>query len=212
MKISIKKFQELHDISQIESTQDEKASLLVQSLMDMNESEVKALPEWKYKQICKEINLAFEKFATEIGGQVVKNVIFINKRFYWLNYDIAKTPMNAGRYVETATFATDIIKNMHKILATMATPMYLTWRGFKKVQIDSIHHEKIANEMLKLDFNVGYRSCVFFCKVFSESMTNSNTYFQTISPSQAMMENCLKSLQGILDGCTMQNWFRSLKV
>jgi len=48
-----------------------------------------------------------------------------NGTWYWINYDIAK--LDAGRYVETATFGVDLLDNLHKLMATMVVPMKWTW-------------------------------------------------------------------------------------
>lgn len=212
MNISIQKYQELYEISMMNSTESEKASLLIQSLMDMNEDEVKELPELKYKKICKDINSIFDKFTEDMKVNNPKQYVRIGKNIYRFNYNLAKLPMNTGRYIETATFVSNLNENIHKILATMAIPMKITICGLRPKDERYWNHEDIANDMLKLNFQDGYQSCVFFCKIFKESMINSNTYFKTISENPEMHRQFLNNLQEISDGYTMQSWFRSLKI
>lgn len=212
MIISIKKYQELHEISQLESSEEQKASLLIQTMLDLDDDQVKELPEWKYRRICKQINDVFSKFTEDMDVVNPKKYVRIGLRLYRFNYDLAKLPMNTGRYVETATFVSDITNNIHKLLATMATPMRISWKGLVPKKIEYINHESIANDMLKLNFNTGYQSCVFFCNLLNESMNNSNIYFQTISTNPAMILYCRSNLQRILDGYTMLSCFRNLKV
>jgi hypothetical protein len=212
MIITIKKYQELHEISQIETSEEQKASLLIQTMLEMDGDGVKELPEWKYKRICKQINDVFAKFTEDMQVVKPKKYVRIGWKLYRFNYDLAKLPMNTGRYVETATFVSDITNNLHKLLATMATPMRFTWFGLRPKNMNWINHESIANDMLRLNFNTGYQSCVFFCKVLNESMNNSNTYFQTISEDRMMVQHCKINLQKISVGCTMLSFFRNLKV
>jgi hypothetical protein len=211
MNISIQKYQELFEISQMKSTEQEKAMLLVQSLMDMSEQEVKDLPEKKYAKVCKRINGIFDKFTENMNVINPRKYVRIGWRIYRFNYDLAKIPMNTGRYIETATFVSNLNENIHKILASMATPMKITIAGLKPKHEIYWNHEAIANDMLKLNFEIGYQSCVFFCKVFKESMMNSNTYFKTISVNSEMHRQFLNNLANILDGYTKRNWFRNLK-
>ena len=49
MKISIKKYQELYDINQMECTMEDKASLLVQCLTGKNEEQVKNMSKKRLK-------------------------------------------------------------------------------------------------------------------------------------------------------------------
>lgn len=212
MKITIEKYQQLNEIVQMDFTETDKASLLIQSLMDMNEEEVKALPPWRHKKICKEINNVFANFSIDMDVKKPRKYVRIGWKIYQFNYDIAQAPMNTGRYVETATFVVDITKNIHKILATMATPMKMTLKGLKPHDVDSTMHESISMDMLKLDFNIAYQACVFFCKVFKRSMLISPSYFKTISVSPEMLQFYQETLKSISVGYTTSNVWQSLKV
>jgi hypothetical protein len=212
MKITLEKYQQLYDIAQMDFTESEKASLLIQSLMNMNEEKVKLLSTKKYTKICNEINDVFSKFTIDMEIKKPTKYIRIGWKIYKLNYDLAKAPMNTGRYIETATFVSDITKNIHKILATMAQEMKMTWKGWKPQDVDSAKHESIANEMLKLDFKIAYQCCVFFCKVFKKSMKTFSTYFQTISVTPEMVQFYQETLKSISVGYTTSNAFQNLKV
>jgi hypothetical protein len=209
MKISVKKFQELYSISNIELNEAEKSSLLVQCLTGKNQDEIDKMPIGKYNELCQQINSEFAKFTGDMNMGKPKNWVWVKKRLYFINYDIAKTPMNAGRYVEIATFSDDIIGNMHKIMATMVTPMRLTFFGLKPKKKKD--HEQIANDMLEMDFGVVYHSCVFFYAVFTKSIQNSLTYFKSIVEDGEKVEQVVKSLGEHLDGSIMANWYQNLK-
>jgi len=205
MKISIKKYQELYDINQMDFSEEEKASLLVQCLTGKNEEQVKQMSKKKYALMCKSINETFNNFSKNMNVDKPRKYVRIGLKIYKLNYKIAQPPMNTGRYVETATFVADIDKNIHMILSTMATPMKLTWKGLRPRHVDSTMHQSIADDMLKLEFSIGYQSCVFFCNLFKKSIKTSPTYFKTISVTPQMVQFYKETLRSTTGGCTISN-------
>jgi hypothetical protein len=211
MKISIEKFQELYNISQIEGTEGEKSTLLVQCLTGKTEEEVNKMKDDKKKKLVNDINNAFQEFNAKSDNAKPKSIIRMNGSWYRLNYDLAKPPMNAGKYVELATFSQDIISNMHLILATMCTPVRLTINGFVDRNIE-LNHSKMANQFLQFDFAAGYQSCVFFYAVFSKSIQNSPIYFKSISTNLNQMETILMNLQEVMDGYIMRKWLANLRI
>jgi hypothetical protein len=86
----------------------------------------------------------------------------------------------------------------------------MTFKGLKaKSKKD---HAKIAEDCLKMDFSVAYHSALFFYAVFSKSIQNSVTYFKSITPQGQEVEEVVKNLCEVLDGCIMAEWYRNLKV
>jgi len=211
MKITIEKFQELHQISMIETDEMEKSSMLVQCLTNFSFEKVSQMSIKSYNKLCKKINEAFNKFTNNIDNKKPRKIVYVNGKFYCLNYDIAKPPMNAGRYVEIATFSNDIIGNLHKIMATMSTPMKWSWRGLKVVEGD-VDHQKVSDDMLKMDFSVAYHSAVFFYAVFTKSIQNSNTYFKSITMDTMKMEEVMQNLHAVMDGSITQKWCQNLRI
>jgi hypothetical protein len=211
MKLTIRKFQELYSISQIETDELSKSCLLVQCLTGKSEEEVNAMSLSKYNKLCTKINNSFESLHSQNNKRKPRQFIWIKRRPFMLNYDLAKPPMNSGRYVEIATYSEDIIGNLHRIMATMCTPLKLTWKGFKQVKLESSAHEKLSQEMLNMDFYDAYHSAVFFWAVFSKSIQNFNIYFKSITDGQVVMEEVLKNLESHMDGCSMPNWYLTLK-
>lgn len=211
MQITIGKFQELYNISQIEGTEIEKSMLLVQCLTGKSEDEVTAMPEKKKKKLVDNINIAFQEFNNKTEKSKSKSIIRLKGKWYRLNYDLAKPPMNAGKYVELATFSNDIIANMHRIMATMCTPVKLTYKGFVNTYKD-VDHNRLSEQMLDYDFAAAYQSCVFFYAIFSKSIQNSPIYFKSISTNQNQMETILMNLQKVMGGYITQRWFQNLKI
>lgn len=206
MKVSIRKFQELYSIAQSDFDELTKSSLLIQNITGKSEQELDKMSIVKYGKLCKQVNELFERYARDLDGKKPKQYVKVKGQWYFLNYELHN--QNAGKYVEVATYSSDMIGNLHKIMATMATPMVWTWKGLKLYEGET-NHNKIANDMLELDFEVAYHAAVFFCIVLRVSMLDLNIYFhKTENPKAAELA---KSLAEVLDGYTMPKWYQNLK-
>jgi hypothetical protein len=208
MKVTISKFQELYKISLMDINEAEKSALLVQEFTGMSEEQVNKMPLKKFNKLCAKINKNFEQYGKELDDKKPQKYVWVKNRLYLLEYDLAKPPMNAGRYVELATYSDDIIGNLHKIMATMCTPLKFTFKGLKRKEKI---HSKVADDMLDIDFEVAYHSAVFFYAVFSKSIQASATYFKTIATDTAKVEEVMKNLAEFTDGFITAKWYRNLK-
>ena len=213
MKITIQKFQELYEISKYELEEMDKSILLVKALTGMNDLEIEEMPIRKYNKICKEVNQTFQMVNDKMLKGIPKNIVRTNGKWYRLNYDIAKPPMSAGRYVEVASFSEDIIGNLHKIMASMATPMKFVGYGFKPIKNHNwSNHDQIANDMLFMDFKHAFHAGVFFWAVFSRSIQSFRNYFVSLNPEkEEQVDQLLRNLQEHSDGFTQAKWYQSLK-
>jgi hypothetical protein len=209
MRISIQKFQELYKISQYNVNEIERASLLVQCLTGKSEAEINKMNIKKFNKLCNAINKEFEVLTKKMDAEKPKQIVKANGKYYWLNYDMAKKPNNAGKYVEVATFSEDLIGNLHKIMATMATPMKLSFKGLVITERD---HADIANDMLQLDFKVAYHASVFFWAVFSKSIINLKDYLESQTEKKKELTDTLNHFQSLSDGFITAKWYQSLKV
>jgi hypothetical protein len=208
MKVTISKFQELYKISLMDINEAEKSALLVQEFTGLSEAQVNKMPLKKFNKLCAEINKKFEKYGVELDEKKPSKYVAIKGRLYLLEYDLAKPPMNAGRYVELATYSDDIIGNLHKIMATMCTPLKFTIKGLKRKEKN---HKQVADDMLDIDFEVAYHSAVFFYAVFSKSIQGLSTYFKTIATETAKVDEVMKNLAEFTDGFITAKWYRNLK-
>lgn len=212
MKLTIEKFQQLYQVSVMEMDELDKSVLLVQVLTGKTQDEVEAMKIKKFNKLCSKIRKAFENLNVKMNADKPKQIVRVNGNWYFLNYEITKKPMNAGRYVETATFGSNIIENLHKIMATMANPMEWTWKGLRIKKYDAADHERISNDMLQMDFSVAYHSALFFYAVFSKSMKASSNYFQSLVENKTEMKQTLEDLSKVMDGYITANWYKSLKI
>jgi len=182
---------------------------LVQEFTGLSDAKVDKMPIKKFNKLCKSINEKFEKYGKELDEKKPQKYVAVKGRLYLLEYDLAKPPMNAGRYVELATYSDDIIGNLHKIMATMCTPLKFTFKGLKRKEKN---HRLVADDMLDIDFEVAYHSAVFFYAVFSKSIQASATYFKTIATDSAKVDEVMKNLAEFTDGFITAKWYRNLKV
>jgi hypothetical protein len=171
MKLTIDKFQRLQAIATIESDEIEKASRLVQVLLDKSEAEVESMPLKKFGTLCDKLKKAFDLTIDAATMSKPRTMIVANGNVYNLNFDI-KPPFNTGRYIEVLTFSKDDpIMNMHNILASICTPMKWSWRKFNyiKLEYDALKHEDYANDFKEADFRHGYFAMVFFYSLLTNS-------------------------------------------
>jgi hypothetical protein len=208
--MTVEKFQELYVISQMETDEVSKSMLLAQSFTGLDEETINKMSPKRFNRLCSNILKDFDVLKTDWDNTNPKAIIYANGRYYQMNYDISKKPNNAGKYVELATFSEDMINNLHKILATMATPLKVTWKGLKPTERD---HPDIADDMLKAEFKVAYQAAVFFYIVFKESMKSLSTYLIEELPMEKRAEflKAMELLTSISDGFTLPKWYLNWK-
>jgi hypothetical protein len=211
MKITIQKFNELYKIGMMDVPDIDKSTLLVRQFTGMTEQEINKMKLSRFNRLCKKIQRAFDRFNSDMHERNPKQFIWIGLKCFKINYDFATKPMNAGRYVEFATFSDDVIGNLHRIMASMCSPVRLTWRGFKFVEINESNHERISNMWLNANFEHAYHSCVFFYAIFNKSIQNLVTFSQTNNPEPIPELGLIMSSTGILDGYIRAKWYRNLR-
>ena len=145
--MTIKKFQDLFKISITNLDEIDKSVLLVQTFTGKSEFEINKMSVKKFNRLCANINKSFNKLSNNMLAEKPKNLIKANGKWYWLNLEINE--LTAGRYVETATYASDVIGNLHKLMATMCVPMKWSWKGLVPDKYNAEHHAKYAEDMLQ---------------------------------------------------------------
>lgn len=175
MRLTIDKFQKLQAIASLESEELEKASRLVQVLLDKSADEINEMHIKDFTMLCDKLKAIFDIKIEAATASAPSNVIKANGKRYFINYEIKK-PFNTGRYIEVLTFSKeDPILNMHNILASICTPMQWSWRKLKyiKTDYDVLSHEQYADDLKEADFRHGYHAMVFFY-LFLTNLTESS--------------------------------------
>lgn len=200
--MTIKTFQELHYIAIGADSDFEKSVKMVACLTGKTPDQVDNMPMRKFNKYCNKIAKHFEVLGTKLQKGKPQKFVFIKGRIYRLEYNVSK--INAGKYVEALTFNTDVIQNLHKIMATIAVPV--NWRG-KEIKRD---HAQIAADMENMNFEVAYHCAVFFYQLYRVSMKVSLPYLIREAVKKGMdreaTEKALTDFINITDGSTMPNW------
>lgn len=210
MKLTIKQFQQINNINKFEIDDLDKSIMFVQVLTGKSEFEVNQMKVKKFNKLCADVLKAFESMMIDLKKDKPKNLIKANGTWYWINYDIAK--LDAGRYVETATFGVDLLDNLHKLMATMVVPMKWSWKGLKHVEYDAMNHEKIAEDMLQADFTHCYHAAVFFYALFKNSIISLESYLESQTQKKEELKRAMMNFKNLSDGFTMPNWYQNLKI
>ena len=211
MKLTIDKFQKLHSIATMEMDELDKASNLVQILLDKPAEYVEKLPLKKFAKLCDGLKDAFDLKVENESIRMPRQMIACGSKVYHLNFDI-KDSNNTGRYIEVLTFSKDDpIMNMHNILASICTPMRWSWLKFKyvKEKFDVMKHEEYANDMKIADFRHGYNAMVFFYLLSQNSIANMKDYLESKmwlrKANKKRVQQLKRISQVVSDGSTTQS-------
>jgi len=211
MKLTIDKFQRLHSIATMDMDELEKASNLVQVLLDKPAEYVEKLPLKKFANLCDGLKDAFDLKVESETNKMPRQLIACGSKVYQLNFDI-KDSNNTGRYIEVLTFSKDDpIMNMHNILASICTPMRWSWLKFRYVKqdFDVMRHEDYANDMKLADFRHGYHAMVFFYLLSQNSTINTMDYLalkmRLRKANKKRDQQLSKISQVVSDGFTTQS-------
>jgi hypothetical protein len=211
MKLTIDKFQKLHSIATMEMDELDKASNLVQILLDKPAEYVERLPLKKFAKLCDGLKDAFDLKVESESNKMPRQMIACGSKVYHLNFDI-KNPFNTGRYIEVLTFSKDDpIMNMHNILASICTPMHWSWLKLRYVKddFDVMKHEEYANDMKIADFRHGYHAMVFFYLLSQDSTINTMDYLASKmrlrKANKKRVQQLKRISQVVSDGFTTQS-------
>jgi hypothetical protein len=211
MKLSIDKFQRLQGIASIESDDVEKASRLVQVLLDKSSDEIEEMHIKDFTLLCEKLKTLFDIKIDSDTMSKPKNIIKANGKRYHINYEIKK-PFNTGRYIEVLTFSKeDPIVNMHNILASICTPMVWSWRKLRYVKdkYNVFDHEDYADDLRQADFRHGYHAMVFFYLFLMTLTESSNPSLDLLMTERMKIGRNQKRLKNIFpnlsDGFTTRS-------
>jgi hypothetical protein len=160
----------------------------------------------KFNFLCGMVHRQFKIFEKDLMKGKPKKIFRVGKRFYKINYDVTKC--KSSTYVEVSTFSTDIIQNLHKIMASIVTPVKFKWGKW-------VEHEELASDLEQMDFEVAYHAAVFFYTLFNVSMRVIQPYLVSEMIKKGIVkekaEEILMTSQNILDGFIMPKWSQTSK-
>lgn len=207
--MTILQFQQLYFITQSKELDFDKSVKMVGAVTGMTPDQVDQLPMAKFNKLCAKIQKHLDVLGQNMMKGKPRKLVMVKGRLYQIHYRVDKLPINAGRYVETITFGKDVIANLHKIMASISTPV--NWRG-KPYERD---HADVAADFESMNFEAAYHAAVFFYTHYRVSMQLIQPYLiRELVSKGADREQAtaiLNSSLTILDGFTMPNWSQNLK-
>lgn len=204
--MTIKQFQELYYVATSEDMDLDKSIKMVGIVTGKTPEQVEKMSMRKFNILCGAVHNHFKIFEKDLLKGKPKKIVRVGKRFYRINYDVTKC--KSSTYVEVSTFSTDIIQNLHKIMASIVTPVKFKWGKW-------VEHEELASDLEQMDFEVAYHAAVFFYTLFNVSMQVIQPYLinelkkKGISKEEAT--EILTNSQSILDGFIMPRWSQTSK-
>jgi len=160
-KITVQQFQDIHRLSiTADIDTDTKVERVVSIVYDKTEREVEEMLLKDFNKAAKECSFLL---TDQIPGKPVRE-IKTNGRRYAIEYNPRK--LKYRQYIEVLTYASKPIENLHLIMASIVNPV--RW-GIKRKN-EAKDHEKIAADMQEAKMTDVYNSCVFFCKLYTNSI------------------------------------------
>lgn len=197
--VTVWQWQQLQAITKKkDDTELDKAVKTLAILTNRTESQIDSL---SISELNKELKAIDWISKTDANPKPV-DFIKVNGKKYRCIYDVRQIPF--ARYIESKFFSEDVVLNLHKIAASMVSPMKLTWRGWKVAKYDASKHEDYAQDLLGAPFEAVYGSVVFFCQVFSDSIKSSKDFMKEDLMKNGMTEEeaemTMEVLCGAMDG------------
>lgn len=210
--MTIQQFQELYYIAQSTDFDLDKSIKMVGAVTGKTPEQVELMPIDKFNKLCARVTKEFEVLDKRLYKTKPKSLILASGRLYKINYEINKPPINAGKYVEVITFGKEVIPNLHRIMASIVTPV--KWRLGKLIPYE-LDHWEIARDMERMSFEAAYHAAVFFYTHYSVSMKLIQPFLikelMKKGVAREKAEEVLSSSSSILDGFTTPKWSQTLK-
>lgn len=207
--MTIKQFQELYFIAQTKEYDFDKSIKMVGVITGQTPEQIEAMPMAKFNRICQRIQKQFSILDKNLLKGNPKKILMVNGRFYRINYRVDKQPINAGKYVEVVTFGKDVVTNLHKVMASIVTPITFYGKPYHR------EHEDIATDMESVNFEAAYHAAVFFYTQYKVSMQLIQPYLvkelKAKGANKEKVGEMLNSLSNILDGFIMPKWSLNMR-
>lgn len=201
-KITLGQFQDIYKLSKDTKLDElDKVSRIISIVYNLTEAEVEELPLTKFNELSR--NCAFI-LKEEIPGKPVKS-FRVGARKYAVNYK--PSTLKHRQYVEILHFANNSMDNMHNIMASLVQPV--KWGLRKPNSADD--HAMVADDMLNAPFTVIYHSCIFFCKLYKNSIERIRGYLiaemtmqgMTTEKATQMLNYSISGMDGFI---TQKRW------
>lgn len=203
--ITVQQFIDLQRLAKNKTCDDfEKVEKSICIICDMTEKQVEELTLQEFNQYAKACaDVMNEKMP---AGVKPKKVIKAGRNSYEVEYN-PKNLMHR-QYVEIQYFSKDIFENIHLIMASIVKPI---GRFGRRLKNEAESHQQYANDFLEAKIVDVYYSCVFFCKLYLNSMEHIKAYLihemMTKGASKEQAETLINTSQNAMAGSiTQERW------
>jgi hypothetical protein len=188
-----------------DATRAEETIKILFDLTDMQLDEMSIKEFNQYSKSCADVLTV--NFDSNIKP---KKIIKGKNKKYFIIYDPCK--LTHRQFAEIQFFSTDMINNIHMILASIVQPIGKFGRRLKNT---AEQHESISEDLLDAKIIDVYGSCVFFCKLYRNSLNHIKDYLiNRMMKMGAKKEQALLLLEtsiNSLDGSIIQKRSQNLK-
>ena len=192
--LTVEQYQKVYEVSKLKLPEEDASVKLLCVLHNKTEDEINEMSLKQFNEECSKLSFLFTDKIP--GGH--KNIIKVNKHKYCLIYDLDK--IKQRQYAEVKYFIQGgVIENLHKILASIVRPA--TWLKLKPNKAEDVLI--YSNDLLKARFIDVYHSCLFFCRLYRNSMIALKTYLveeMALKMSRQQAERSYQVLINSLDG------------
>lgn len=201
--ITVGQFMDLQTLAQNKNRDDlEKAEDAISILYNLTPQQIDELSVIEFNAMAKHcVNI----MTKEITGKPQRIIKANGKR-----YEIIYNPkdLRHRQFVEIQHFVQNMVPNIHNIMASIVIPIGKFGKRIKNV---SEMHDEIANDMLDAKITDVYNSCVFFCKLWLNSLVHTRAYLvhemmkkgTTKEQAMTLTGNSIDAMAGFL---TQKDW------
>jgi hypothetical protein len=192
-ELTLEQYQQLHRI--IAKPDQTNLDVMVEVISTCEGIPIDVIDSWPYDKLLSKQN--DYKFLEEMDfDKTAKSFINVNGKRYKFIHEVGKMP--AARYIESKVYsATDLINNLHSVMASCVMPMKKNWRGKWVVdKYDAARHSEYAKDMQAAKFTEVYNCVVFFYHLLNGLIVNLEDYLE------AHMKEIVKNPKVFLNALT----------
>lgn len=170
--ITVQQYQQLYAIGKADSQ--DKDMQLVSCLTGLTLTQVEEMRLDDFNSVCRLISSLF----TALPDQKPRRWVQVSGRSYRVIYNPRQ--LSPGKYVEIQTWLKGgVIENMDKIMASLLEPAW--WNRHKAT------HPQLCEGVKDLKFIAVYSTCVFFCRLWTNSIKALGDFLDKESKAKSLM-------------------------
>src|ERR1044072_182683 len=204
--VTVGQFMDLQTLAKREADPDnqyEKAENAISIFYGLTPKQIDELPTPEFNAMAKH---CAELMKMPLDGKP-QRIIFANGKRYEIIYDPKQ--LRHRQFVEIQHFVSNgMFENIHNILASIVMPI---GRFGRRIKNTAELHDEISNDMLDAKITDVYNTCVFFCKLYLNSLLHIRGYLvhkmmqqgATKEQAMALINSSISAMAGSI---TQKKW------